>query len=133
MHNAPAVSFPMGRSRIQAWVLAVAWLGGAAVCAYWGSVMDTAGWRHGLALAMPLVAGAAAWTGWQRQVGGSLHWDGLCWRVDSSLTGNLAVHLDFQSFLLLSLRFENGAVRWLWLDQCANLAHWQAFRRAVHS
>ena len=168
MHNAPAVSFPVGHSRFQAWFLGAAWLAGAAACAYWSTVMDAMGWRHGLALAMPLCAGAAAWAGWQRQVGGTLHWDGLCWRLDTagvrpakppgsaptsataptstastrsaptftaplSLTGNLAVHLDFQSFLLLSLRFENGGVRWLWLDRCAELAHWQAFRRAVHS
>ena len=49
------------------------------------------------------------------------------------VTGQLAVHLDFQGFLLLSMRLENGGVRWLWLDQCADLAHWQAFRRAVYS
>ena len=51
----------------------------------------------------------------------------------SALTVDLAVHLDFQGFLLLSLRLENGGVRWLWLDPCADLMHWQAFRRAVHS
>ena len=147
MHNAPAVSFPVGRSRIQAWFLSVAWLAGAAACGYWGSVMDAMGWRHGLALAMPIAAGVvawASWAGWQRKVGGTLHWDGLCWRLDMaspkstlrpplSLTGDLAVHLDFQIFLLLSIRFENGGVRWLWLDQCAELTHWQAFRRAVYS
>ena len=152
MHNAPAVSFPVGRSRFQAWVLGVGWLTGAAVCAYWGSVTDALGWRHGLALATLLGAGAAACAGWQRQVRGSLHWDGVCWRLEmaalaprlasmsaatsaptSALTGDLAVHLDFQGFLLLSMRLENGGVRWLWLDPCAELTHWQAFRRAVHS
>ena len=53
--------------------------------------------------------------------------------LTSALTVELAVHLDFQGFLLLSLRLENGGVRWLWLDPCAELTHWQAFRRAVHS
>ena len=110
--------------------------------------MDGMGWRHALAFAMPLAAGAAACAGWQRQVCGSLHWDGVCWRLEmaalmptlasmpaatSALTGNLAVHLDFQRFLLLSMRLESGGIRWLWLDQCAELTHWQAFRRAVHS
>ena len=132
MHNAPAVSFPVGRSRSQAWFVGSAWLAGAAACAYWSYVMEATGWRHGLALAMPLGAGAAAWAGWQRHVGGTLHWDGLCWRLES-LPGNLAVHLDFQKFLLLSLRLENGGVRWLWIDQSVTLAHWQAFRRAVYS
>ena len=132
MHNAPAVSFPVGRSRFQAWFLGLAWLAGAAACAYWSSGLDSAGWRHGLALAMPLGAGVAAWAGWHRRVGGTLQWDGLCWRLDS-LPGHLAVHLDFQNFLLLSLRAEKRGVRWLWLDRCATLGHWQAFRRAVYS
>ena len=152
MHNAPAVSFPVARSRFQGWFLSGAWLAGAAACAYWASVMDGMGWRHALAFAMPLAAGAAACAGWQRQVCGSLHWDGVCWRLEmaaltptlaalsgatsapaSALTGHLAVHLDFQGFLLLGMRLENGGVRWLWLDQCADLMHWQAFRRAVYS
>lgn len=159
MHNAPAVSFPVGRSRFQAWFLGAAWLAGASVCAYWGSVMGSLGWRHGLALAMPLGAGVAAWAvwaGWQRQGGGTLRWDGLCWWLEvpaaisavasvsapaaapalkspASLTGDLAVHLDFQNFLLLSLRFENGGMRWLWLDQSVDPTLWQALRRAVHS
>ena len=159
MHNAPAVSFPVGRCRFQAWFLSAAWLAGAAACAYWGSVMGATGWRHGLALAVPVAAGVAAWAswaGWQRQAGGSLRWDGLCWRLEMpagpsamapvsasasaptltpplSLTGDLAVHLDFQSFLLLSLRLENRGVRWLWLDQSVDPTLWQALRRAVHS
>jgi toxin CptA len=133
MHNAPAVSFPVGRSRFQAWFLSTAWLVGTATCVGWITVVDASGWRQAMACAMSMAAGAAAWTGWQRQTGGSLHWDGLCWRLDSSITGNLAVHLDFQNFLLLSLRLEKGGVRWLWIDRCAELAHWQAFRRAVHS
>ena len=140
MHNAPAVSFPVGRSRIQGWALGAAWVAGAAVCACWASVIDAAGWRYSLALAMPLVTGVLAWFGWQRQIGGSLHWDGICWQLETpplastaSLMGQVAVHLDFQRFMLLSLRPDNDAVRWLWLDQCADVAHWQAFRRAVHS
>ncbi len=152
MHYAPAVSFPVGRSRFQGWFLSAAWLAGAAACAYWASGMDAMGWRHALAFAMPLAAGAAACAGWHRQVRGSLQWDGVRWRLElaaltpplasmsaatsaptSALTGDLAVHLDFQGFLLLGMRLENGGIRWLWLDQCAELTHWQAFRRAVYS
>ena len=118
--------------------------------------MGAAGWRHGLALAMPVAAGIVAWAGWQRQRGGILRWDGLSWRMEMPatksvmapvfapgflptltppllLTGEVAVHLDFQSFLLLSLRFENGGIRWLWLDQSVDPSLWQALRRAVHS
>ena len=155
MHNPPAVSFPVGRSSIQAWFLSLAWLAGAAACGYWGSAMEVTGWRHSLALAAPLGAGVvacASWAGWKRHIDGILCWDGFCWRLEMpavaramapaptpelipplSLTGDVAVHLDFQSFLLLSLRLESGGVRWLWLDQSADLALWQALRRAVHS
>ena len=140
MHNAPAVSFPVGRSRFQAWFLGAAWLAGAAACAYWGSMMDISGWRHGVAVALSLAAGATAWAHWRQPTAGTLHWNGECWRLDApplaatpSLAGDLAVHLDFQRFLLLSLRPEQGAVRWLWLDQCADQPLWRAFRRAVHS
>ncbi len=148
MHNAPAVSFPVGRSRFQAWFLSAAWLAGAAACACWASMADAVGWRNGLALAMPLGAGAAAWAHWRRAAVGALRWDGQCWRLETpgptpaptraatpnlSPTGALAVRLDFQRFMLLSLRLEYSDVRWVWVDQCADLRLWQAFRRAVYS
>ncbi len=136
MHNAPAVSFPVGRSRFQAWFLWLAWLAGAAVSAYWCCVMDVSGWRRYVALTLPMAVGVVALSGWRRQASGGLRWDGQLWWFDtlgSTQTGNLVVHLDFQSFLLLSLRIERGGVRWIWLDRRAAPADWQAFRRAVHS
>ena len=155
MHNAPAVSFPVGRSHIQVWFLSLAWLAGAAACGYWGSVTDGTGWRHGLALAAPVGAGVMAWWSWarvKRQIGGTLRWDGSCWRLEMpaaaramapastsaliptlALAGDLAVHLDFQSFMLLSLRLQSGGVRWMWLHQSTDLVLWQALRRAVHT
>jgi toxin CptA len=162
MHNAPAVSFPVGRSHFQAWLLSGVWVAGAAACVYWASVMDGAGWRHGLALAMPVAAGAAAWCGWRRGSGGCLHWDGQGWRLEATAaspsaaarasvlrsdagsvagigTGiemaivEVSLHLDLQFFLLLRLRLADGSVRWLWLDQGRDLLRWQALRRAVHA
>ena len=160
MHNAPAVSFPVGRSRFQACCLLGVWVAGAAVCMYWASVMDVVGWRHALALMMPVAAGAAAWWSWRRRASGRLHWDGQCWWLDIAVAGqpaaasasapgggagaatvagietgvsDLSLHLDLQGFLLLKLRLVDRTVRWLWLDRGADLAHWQALRRAVHA
>ena len=215
MHNAPAVSFPVGRSRFQAWCRLGVWVAGAAGCIYWASVMDVAGWRHALALVMPVAAGAAAWWSWRHPAGGRLHWDGQYWRLDAAASAkaitaaawqtagtspsmpdtgarvgigggsevgemgevdevgdvgdmavkDLSVHLDLQDFLLLRLRLMdpsmrgsvsgsnsgsisgshrgplsgtfrrplNGPVRWLWLDQRAAPAQWQALRRAVYA
>ena len=163
MHNAPAVSFPVGRSRFQAGFLSGLWLAGAAVCIYWASVMDAVGWRHALAGAMPVAAGAAAWLSWRHRAGGCLRWDGQCWWLDVAAEGQpaaasasapgvrsggtgaatvagietgvsaLSLHLDLQGFLLLKLRLADGTVRWLWLDRGADLAQWQALRRAIHA
>ena len=209
MHNAPAVSFPVGRSRFQACCLLGVWVAGAAVCMYWASVMDVVGWRHALALVMPVAAGAAAWWSWRHRASGRLHWDGQYWRLDAAASAkaitaaawqtvgaspsmpdtgarvgigggsevgemgdmgemavkDLSVHLDLQGFLLLCLRLMhpsmrgsvsgsnsesisgshrgplsgtfrrslNGPVRWLWLDQRADPAQWQALRRAVYA
>ena len=205
MHNAPAVSFPVGRSRFQACCRLGVWVAGAAVCMYWASVMDVVGWRHALALVMPVAAGAAAWWSWRHRASGRLHWDGQYWRLDATATAtainaaawrtagtspsmpdtgarvstgggsevgeagemgemavkDLSVHLDLQGFLLLRLRLMDpsmrgsvsgsisgsirgplggtfrrpldGPVRWLWLDQRAAPAQWQALRRAVYA
>ena len=156
MHNAPAVSFPVGRSRFQAWFLSGVWVAGAAVCTYWASAMDVVGWRHALALAMPVAAGTAAWWVWQHRVSGRLHWDGQSWLMETTSlrqttaasasapragtgTGiemsvsDLCLHLDLQGFLLLRLRLLDGSVRWLWLDQGPDLVQWQALRRAVYA
>ena len=139
MHNAPAVSFPVGRSRIQPWFLGGAWLVGAAVCGYWVSVMDVTGWRFGLAVVAPVAVGLvalASWTGSKHPMDARLHWDGECWRLETaaaSLAGHVATHFDFQAFLLLCIRFEQGGVRWLWLEKSAEVSLWHALRRAVHA
>ena len=139
MHNAPAVSFPVGRSRIQPWFLLVAWLAGAAVCGYWAGLMDVTGWRRGLALALPVAVGLVALASWvasRREAVARLHWDGECWRLETAAAAraaSVAAHFDFQGFLLLCIRFEHGGVRWLWLEKSADVPLWHALRRAVHA
>ena len=50
-----------------------------------------------------------------------------------SIAGRLAVHVDLQFFMLLSLRTDAGIVSWFWLDRPALRASWDALRRAIWS
>lgn len=136
MHSAPAVSFPVGRSRFQAWVSGLAWLAGAVVCGFWLSQAGLWGWRQGLAVVMVLGAGASAAGAWYVTASATLRWDGQTWwreTSQASQTGALTVHLDFQICLLLSLRADTGARYWFWLERRDAPAVWRAVRRAVYS
>jgi hypothetical protein len=63
-----------------------------------------------------------------------LRWDGHVWNWDSSGTsvgGHLVVHLDFQSWMVVSLRTNHGATVWLWPERRSETLSWDALRRAV--
>jgi toxin CptA len=134
MHSAPAVSFPVGRSRFQGWLVGSIGLAGMITGLLWHHQSDTAGWRlwlYSIGLVGTCVAAAEAW---RRSPRGSLRWDGQtwCWTGHGrSATGVLTVHLDFQFGLLLSLRPETGARIWLWPERRAEVALWKALRRAA--
>jgi toxin CptA len=143
MHSAPAVSFPVGRSRFQVMFLGGAWLLGIAVCAYWAADVEVADWRQATTLAVLLVGGLCA--AWQikQSPQGALKWEGQHWVLQlasnppvtappQAQAGDVALHVDLQFFMLL--RFQNLARRtyWLWLDRSAPQTRWLALRRAVH-
>lgn len=136
MHSAPALSYPVGRSRLQGWLLGLTGLAGALTGLLWQAAAAPAGWRQGLFAITLLAAVIVAVRAWLRSPRGHLSWDGQAWSwlgVDRAVSGLLAVHLDFQFFLLLSLRPEHGARIWLWPERSAELATWNALRRAVFS
>ncbi len=136
MHSAPALSYPVGRSRLQGWLVGLTGLAGALTGLLWQAAADPAGWRQGLFAITLLGAVIVAVRAWQRSPPGRLCWDGQAWSwlsVDHSVSGLLAVHLDLQFVLLLSLRPERGARIWLWPERSAELAAWNALRRAVFS
>ena len=142
MHNAPAVSCPVGRSRFQAQILILAFLAGLGTWLAWAAVVDATDWRLGLGLVLVAVTGGAAYWNWQQTLSGTLFWDGQTWRVDfdgsgpghgASFKGCLAVHLDFQALLLVRFRHESGRVFWFWLEPGSDGMRWQALRRAVHA
>ena len=136
MQSAPAVSYPVGRSRFQGWLLGGAVLLGVLAGLLWCEASGLAGWRQGLYALALLAAGGVALHAWQRTPQGHLRWDGQLWhwRTEAaSVNGVLAVHLDFQFCLLLSLRTDAGARLWLWPERQLDRPQWHALRCAVFS
>lgn len=136
MHSAPAVSYPVGRSRFQGWLLVLTGLAGMLVGLIWFRQSDLAGWRQGLYAATLLVTCVIAVQAWRRSPCGSLRWDGQAWswtERDVSVCAEVTVHLDLQFFLLLRLRTDTGSRIWLWPERRAAVTRWNALRRAVFS
>jgi hypothetical protein len=136
MHSAPAVSYPVGRSRFQGWLVGLTCSGGVLAGLLWRYQTGLAGWRQWLFAMIMLGTSVAAARAWRRAPQGSLRWDGQAWSWtarDASVCGVLAVHLDLQFCMVLSLRTDTGARRWFWPERRAEVALWQALRRAVFS
>ena len=134
MNSAPAVGFPLGRSRFQAWLIGVVLGLGGAVVMLWLVHSDGGDGRQYLALAGWLWA--AGWMGleWWRTPQGTLQWDGVAWTLligSRSVLVVPAMVLDFQRMVLLRLQ-ATGSVTWAWLDQSNCPARWLALRRAVY-
>lgn len=136
MHSAPAVSYPVGRSRFQGWLLLGLGLGASLTGAWWLRQVDTVGWRQWLFAGVLLGACGAAALAWHRSARGILRWDGQAWGwtgADASIPVLLTVHLDGQFVLLLSLHLDTGRRLWLWPERRFDVVHWNALRRAVFS
>ena len=135
MHNAPSVSYLVGRSRFAAALMSCAWLVGVATAAVWVAQLDRPGFRAvAIAISLMMSGGFAAWS-WHRTAKGELSWDGQAWSLRSggtSGTGSAAVVLDLQ--LLILLRWEGADGRaWLWLEGDDRNGRWKDLRRAVYS
>ena len=135
MHNAPSVTYPVGRSRFSAAVLSVLWSLGAVATALGGLQAPAPAWRWGAAAALLALAGLLAVRSWRRQPCGLLAWDGQdwSWMVAGDLEAGVPeVCLDLQRRMLVRW-VGDGAIRWLWLEQAGSPAHWDDLRRAVYS
>ncbi len=137
MHHAPAVSFPLGRSRFLAALLLALWGLGVAVLALWLSQQAHWRWPQALGLLAVLAGAGFATRWWRLQRVGVLQWDGASWqaRFDGlSVRGSVSVQLDLQRHLWLKLHC--GAPEsdhWLWLERDADPLLWRDLRRAVYS
>lgn len=140
MHNAPSVSYPVGRcSFLRQLYLSLMCLT-SAVLLTWALKQ---GWRD-MGFVPLILTGLGAAMGWraQHQVG-VLTWDGQVWCLhdqgcgaDDAL-GTVSVALDVQTTLLLRWQptSDTGWVqpRWLWLGlENKNHQQWQALRCAVY-
>ena len=136
MHKAPAVTYPVGRSTLHAWLLGSISLIGALAGWFWRMQAAPESWSQWLYVLVLLLVSLAAFRHWWCFPSGHLQWDGQSWKLnvlDSSLRGPVSVHLDLQGWLLLCLHSEEGGRRWLWLERRTAAINWHALRNAVFS
>lgn len=135
MHNAPSVSYPVGRSLVAGGIAAAVWSLGVLVAVQWILQSQVSGWRLGVAgIVLAFGATAAGWNWWIAPRG-TLSWDGQSWVwTDAGGTdvGAVEVRLDLQRCLLLRFR-SHPASRWLWLERSHCAERWDDLRRAVYS
>jgi len=134
MHNAPAVTYPVGRSHFQAWLTLALLLPAAAVVGLWFFLADRLDWRQALAAGIWLACAGLALHSLRRPCLGILRWDGQNWHWDSSgmvLAGSVVPRLDWQAGVLLEFRSPSHRVRWLWLERDQQALRWDALRRAL--
>lgn len=136
MHNAPAVSFPVGRSPFQGGLLGLLIGLGFFAVVIWTFESENPDWRHCMAACSCVVI--SVWVGWSwwRTAIGSFSWDGVAWHWT---VGTQSVRvlpetvLDLQSTLLLRLHVdENRGIAWVWLDRASGPSRWMALRRAIY-
>ncbi|MBP9904273.1 MAG: hypothetical protein KBF66_01855 [Rhodoferax sp.] len=135
MHSAPAVSYPMGRSRFHGLLLLLIAGSGALSLSAWVLQSDPLRWQHGVAaLIWSLGVVVAGWR-WYSAPTATLIWDGeaWCWVLGArSRPVKPEVALDFQWLLLL--RLSGSADRadwWVWPEHAADPLRWLALRRAL--
>ena len=139
MRNAPAVSYPVGRSSFQAGISMALWLLGVVACANWLAPMPHASWRLPLALATLLGTGLFAALSWQRPILGVVSWTGEAWQLlqPQVVAGNLVPHVDLQFVMLVEFRpLEDqrfGANQWFWLVRRSDPKKWHLMRVAICS
>ena len=142
MHNAPSVTYPVGRLLLERAVTLA--LAGLALVAIF-TVLLSQPWGWGPALT--LSSGLLAWVVQRRArplSGGHVAWDGQAWWLSRDAVdqaGRVRVEWDLQGFLLL--RFEPltevassrpwaAGGQWVWLVRQADPATWADLRRAVY-
>ncbi len=135
MHDAPSVSYPVGRSGWAGAMAGALWLAGLAGTVLWSAQPQVAPWRLALAWTAVVAAGVIALRAWRCTPRGMLAWDGSGWtwtpEGGPAVAGDLQVALDFQRLLLVRWRTA-GARGWFWLERGGG-ERWDQLRRAVYS
>ncbi len=153
MHHAPAVAYPVYRSKPLGFAMLSVWLASGISLAVWGwqsgraqdaTELYTHLQRSAVALTWFACGVVAAWQ-WRAMKPGELRFDGLAWLWASSgvapLQGSLTVALDLQHHLLVKWHDQGESFvpsqrrtsAWLWLQADVVPAHWHGLRCAVNS
>jgi hypothetical protein len=136
MHNAPAVSFPVGRSRFQVQILAALAFLGFLAAVVWTAKAQAPDWRQWLMLSGAALTGLGAFWQWHHAPTGQVAWSGSSWHwAESSdaVEARVVVVIDLQRAMLLILGVGGNARKvWLWVERDASPARWLALRRAVY-
>jgi hypothetical protein len=134
MHNAPAVTYPVGRSHFQVLLTSALLLLAVAVLGVWCWLVERPDWRQALVAGIWLACAGLALCGLRWPSLGILRWDGQNWFLESGgmvLTGSVLPRLDWQAGVLLEFSAPSHRVRWLWLEREQQALRWDALRRAL--
>ncbi len=139
MHNAPSVSYPVGRCAFQRWLyFGFMWFTSAVLLAWALNQGLSTAW-----IAALIAAVLGAWLGW-KALGhvGTLTWDGQVWCLHDQNSGvgdalgEVEVTLVMQKALLLRWMPTSDTLpvklQWLWLGSQTLSERWQDLRRAVY-
>ncbi len=134
MYNAPAVSYPVGRSHIQRVITGALLVLALGVLGFWCYQAPHLAWPQGLGLGLWLAAALLAIRDDSRTPQGHLSWDGREWHWTSagqSWVVQIRPQLDAQQWMLLALRGASPGLHWLWLVRESDPLQWDALRRAL--
>lgn len=136
MHRAPAVSFPVVRSRVHLRCIVVLQLLACSGLALWVVHDGTWLWRHSVLLVCIGFAGGVAVRDWARTPDGLLCWDGGQWLWRTAQSDQPCVVqrlLDLQSAVVVRVTSPEGMDAHRWLDAASAPTQWLALRRAIVS
>lgn len=136
MNGAPAVTYPVGRSRFQGQLVVIASVLGVFVGMLWFLQAAPITWRQPVFALVLTCASYMAWRQWRDSQSGSLRWDGQSWTWNGpgfSATGFLTIHLDLQFCLLLCFHSQRDGRIWLWPQRADRTERWLDLRRAVYA
>ena len=156
-HNAPAVVYPVKRSKAFGALTVLLWCAGALVVAVWvwrsGDRFDMANWRLGLAVFAVMVSAIGAASFLKISGQGHLVWDGELWHDQRAMRPksnwwdgsrssfgalnsrelDVRIVVDIQRAMLLHLARGRHDSRWLWVEKSAQPERWLDLRRAVYA
>lgn len=142
MTDAPAVTYPVGRARPLALLLAGLWLAGAllTLALWWMPRAPLGGLAGGLLVGSLVATGAALLGFWRSQSARRLIWNGACWGLREGAIESagdevrVEVRLDAQRALLLRYRDPHRArPLWLWAQASSDAGRWHLLRCALYS